>query len=239
MKLTLIAAPLAAAALVVGAAVPASAATASPRPSKPHVTASSSLNDIQSTAATVTAHQLDALKALVAKVPSDKTLSDADRTKALAILNDDIAGITALQAAIAADTTAAQAFDDYRTVFTNYRVHAVALPQVHIAEHADRLTAATLPRLQKAQKKLADALAAHSDKNTADVQAAMNDLGAQISTLQSDIDGLPGAALALAPSVFNADHKATSDVSAKLTAATQAAAAAAKDIRSARAGLKR
>ncbi len=123
-------------------------------------------------------------------------------------------------------------------MFRQYRVHGVALPQARVTAAADRLTGTTIPRVQGVEKKLTDALAAHTAKDTSGVSDAMNDLKTQISNLQSDTNGLSAAALALTPSAFNADHTVTAGVEAKLTSARHAVTAAEKDIATVRAGLK-
>lgn len=231
-------APLAVAALAAGAVVaaPLAASAATPSPSASHAPAS--LSDVQARTTTALGKQIDALTAQISRTTANTHLSDDDRTKALAILNDDLTGIRSLQSDIAAAPTVKQVRADARTAETTYRVRAVAVPEVRWAARVDEVTSAVLPRLQTEQQKLSAALTAHPDKSTNALTDALNDLSTQISTIQSDANGLATSALALSPATVSADDQALSHVRDQVKAVDTAVHTADQDAKTVRTGLR-
>lgn len=228
MTLPLLAIPFVAGALVVGSVVPAAHAD-----STPSMGPKSSLAAIQAAGDAATAKRVTSLQAAIARTTANKQISDADRATVLATLNADLAAMPTVKAAIDADTTASQAYADYRTIFTQYRVYAVAIPQAMVAAGADGLTTTAIPKLQKVAADLAGRVAAHPD-----LQPKLDDMNAQIATAQSDTNGLAAAALAVTPASFDADSSVMADLRSKLRAAVAAAKQAAADGHAIVAGLK-
>lgn len=226
--LTAAAAATTVAALTVGMSGSAfAAASDSPVPAHGKQT----LAAVQQKAADAIAKRLSSLSQALAAASSSSALSATDKAAVLATLNGDVSGLTALGTTIAADTTVAQAVTDYRTVFTSYRVYALALPQSHFAGAADTMTATVLPKLTDAQTRLAALLAgADVGKNTPAVQAAMADLATEIGAIGSATTGLSATVLGYVPAQYNANH-------ALLSNARQSLATARADIRSARADI--
>jgi len=228
----LIAAPLMAGALLVGVATPAFAdGSPSPTPKASH--AAASLSDIQAKGATATSKRITSLTAAVSKITAAKGITSADRSTVLATLNADLTGMKTLATRIAADTTVAAARADVRSIYTTYRVYAVALPQARIVAGADRLTGTTIPRLQQVSSKLAPKVS-----GKADLQAKLDDLNAQLKTASSDTDGLAAAALAVTPADDNANHAAMSGLRDKAKAAAAAVKQAVQDAKAIRQALK-
>ena len=88
--------------------------------------------------------------------------------------------------AITADTSVKQASTDFKSIFTTYRVYAVALPQAHFAAAADGPAASAIPKLTAVQQKLSAALAGkYAAKSTPALQADLADLTTQTATAQS------------------------------------------------------
>jgi hypothetical protein len=165
------------------------------------------LADIQKSASIKTTQRIGSLNTAIARVNSAKDITSADRTTILATLNADVAGMNTVEAKIAADTDVATAAADYKTIFTTYRVYAVAIPQARFAAAADRMTGTALPRLTDAQTKLAAALAGpDAGKSTPALQADLTDMQNQIAAATSGLNGVAAAALAVTPSDFNANH---------------------------------
>lgn len=239
MKTSSLLTPLAVAALTVGAVVaaPLAASAATPSPSA-SAHAPARLSDVQARATAATGKQIDALTAEISRLTTNTGLSDDDRTKALAILNDDLTGIHALQSDIAAATTVKQVRADARTAAATYAVRKVGLPETRWAVRVDDVTARALPRLQAEQQKLSAALAAHPDKSTGALTDAIADLSAQISTAQTDANGLSASALALSPATVADDASALSRVRDQVKAVGSAVHAAAHDAQTVRTGLK-
>jgi hypothetical protein len=224
---------LACAAVVLAVPATAMAATPSSTPSGTSTSAGGgqALAAIQAKAATAISDRLTSLGSAIPSVTANQVITSADRATLLATLNHDVSGLTALRATIAADTTAKQAASDAATIYTSYRVYALALPQVRYAEAADDLTGGVLPKLTDAQAKLAALLAgADSAKNTPPVQAAMTDLASKITTANSLLAGTSSTVLAFTPAQYDANH-------ALLSAPRQNLVTAGADVKAARADI--
>jgi hypothetical protein len=166
-----------------------STATAAPR----------TLAEIQPAGATKPGARVTSLDTAISKITADTSRSNSDRSAILSTLQGNLTGTGTVAAAIAADTTLAQASTDCRSIFTTYRVYAVALPQAA----ADRLDAAAVPRLTAAEQKLSAALACKdASKSTPALQGDLADM------TQQSISGLAATALAVAPAAFNTNHAA-------------------------------
>lgn len=225
-------------ALALGSLAGAAPALASERDGSPTPTAHSSLSVIQQAGATATAKRITSLNTGIAKVTSTKSLNAADKSTVLGTLNADLRGMQTLQGKIAADTDAATAWADYRSIFTEYRVYAVALPQGFIAAAADGITDTAIPKLQSAASKISAYLAAHPDKSTPDIQAKLVDMQGKTADAASKTAGLAAAALAVSPADYNANHSVLTDDRAAARAALADSKAAAQDGRAILAALK-
>ncbi len=213
----------------VGVASPALAATPAPR----------SLATLQAAGQADTASRITALGKAIPRVTSNKYLSSGDRSQLLATLNGDLAAMQSLQTKIAADTDVATAKADVQSIFTGYRVYAVAIPQSLYAASAGAITDSALPALGAAQKALAAALAGpDKSKDTPAIDAQMADLSAQITTAQNSIAGVSAFALSVTPAQFNANHAVLTATRASVKAAAAAAKAASTDAKAVRAALK-
>ena len=165
------------------------------------------LAEIQAAAAAAISRRLSSLSVAINDVNNNSVITTADKTTLLATLNGDVTGLTALGVTIAGDTTAKQAASDYQTIFTSYRVYALALPQVRFAAATDDITVAVLPKLTDAQTKLAALLAGvDSGKNTPQVQAWMADLANQITAIGAETNGLSATVLGYTPAQYDANH---------------------------------
>ena len=210
------------------------APTTDPSPSSDSPSATPShpaLSTIQQKAASAIAQRLTSLSRVISTVNGSSVISAADKSTLLGTLNGDVTGLTALGTKIAADTTAQQAATDYKTIFTGYRVYALALPQAHFAIAADALTGTVVPKLTDAQTKLAALLAgADAAKNTPAVQAAMADLATQLAAIGSATGGLSATVLAYTPAQYDANHALLSSARQSLVTARADAKAARADI---------
>jgi len=194
------------------------------------VTPTTGLSAVQAKAAAdITARQ-NALSGAIKKVQANAIITAADKSTLLTTLNADASGLTALGSKIAGDTTTAQAQADARTIFTTYRVYALAMPQVAYAAAADDITGAELPALVAAQQALSAALALQPSKNTGTVASAMADLARQIATVTATTTGLSATVLAFTPAQYNADHALLSGPRATLVAAQADVVTAKNDI---------
>lgn len=223
-----IAATATVAALVIATAAPASAAEAG----DPTVGPGSSLAEIQRAGAAATDKRIDSLSEAIARVDANEKLTDADRDTIIATLNSDLAAMRDLAAEIAGDDTVSEAAADYRSIFTDYRVYAVVLPQALYAAGADALTGFALPKLQAAYDKLSAALeGSHADQSTPELQATLAHMAEMIADAEAGSATLAADALAVTPADWNADHTVLADIRLQLHDAVADARDASRDAR--------
>jgi hypothetical protein len=206
----------AAAALVAGSCAPAFAdGTSTPPPS-----GGKTLATIQASAKVKTTARVGALNTAIAKVTAAQDISSSDRTTILDTLHGDVTAMNTVEAKIAADTTVATAAADYATIFTGYRVYAVAIPQSRFAAAADRMTSTTIPKLTDAQGKLASALAGpDASKSTPALRADLADMSTQIAAAGSALNGIAAESLAVTPSAYNSNHSVMAPIRTAVKAA--------------------
>ncbi|MBW4041467.1 MAG: hypothetical protein HIU86_04990 [Acidobacteria bacterium] len=219
-------------------AASAQSSSASSHPNRTHLGKDATLQQIQAAAASATTARITKLGTAISAVNADRSLSSSDRSALLSTLQGDLSGMQQLQSKIAADGSASQARTDSTTIFRQYRVLAVALPQERIVRVADRASSKALPRLQAVEQRLAGRLTKKPSDDTAAAKAALADLQQQITAVQSDAQGLDAAALAVTPAQFDQSHSVTTDVRSKAKALRTAGKAAQKDIRTIRQALR-
>lgn len=171
---------------------------------------------IQARADRATDDRIRAIDRALDRVDRNESLTDDHRTTIIENLTADQQAMQELQADIAAETNAAEALTAYRSIFTDYRVLAVTLPQSLYAAGADRLTETAIPRLELTY----EALEAASDD-----AEGLAELRGAIDEATELADGIADAALAIEPSDYNAD----STVLAELRLELRQAAAAVSD----------
>ncbi|CAN5168876.1 hypothetical protein BH11ACT3_BH11ACT3_01310 [soil metagenome] len=227
------------AALVFAGGVSAMAAPSTATDDGPTVGPHSSLSAIQKAAAVAIAKRIASLNGAIARVDANEHLTDDDRATILATLNADVDAMNDLADEIAADTKVAEAADDYQSIFEDYRVYAVALPQSLYAAGGDALTGSAIPKLNDAYDKLEAALdGAHADDSTPELEAKLADMKQKIADATAASDGLASDALAVSPADWNADHTVLTDIRGQLRDAVADAKDAAQDGRDIAAALK-
>jgi hypothetical protein len=218
-------------------AAPAFASTATPSPSS--TKAPRSLAEIQAAGSKATSTRIADLTKAITRVDADTHLTSSDKSALLATLNSDETAMKTLATKIAADTTTTQASADVTSIFTGYRVLAVALPQARIVAAADRLSGNTIGHLTTVEKKLAADLAGKdASKSTPALQADLTDMTTQISTIQTQTASLAAHALAVTPAQFNSDKTVLTPEKTAAKAALAAAKKAASDAKTVRAAIK-
>jgi hypothetical protein len=213
----IIATTLACATLIGVSATPAFADTSSPE-STGHT-----LVQIQANGAAKTAQRVTSLTTGIATITANTHLSSGDKSTILGTLNNDLASMKSLQTKIAADTTKAEASADYKTIFTTYRVYAVALPQSRYAAATAGLDSVAIPRLTDVHARLTALLAGKdAAKSTATLQADLTDMNSQIASAKTSLSGLSTAVLAVTPAQYTANHAILTSLKQKLTSARTA-----------------
>lgn len=215
---TTLAGALVATTLALTGASSASAATTEDAPVGP----GSSLAAIQKAATIATDRRINALTTAITRAEGNKYLSDDHQAAVLATLQTDLDAMHSLAAEVAADTTAASALDDYRAIFTDYRVFAVAIPQSVYAAGADALTESALPRLNRAYDRL------DARDLTPELEALLAEMAQKIDEAEAASASIASDALAVTPASYDADHTVMADIRIRLAAATTAARDAAQ-----------
>jgi hypothetical protein len=194
---------------------------------------------VQASAKTQIDNRLGKLHTAIGKETSFKGVSSSDRSTLLGRLDSDVSGLTALETKIAGDSTLATAVADYKTIFTTYRVFAVALPQTRIVSVADRGVSTAIPKLTAAESKLAGLLSGKdASKSTPALQADLTDMTTQISAATSALNGVSSSALAVTPSDFNSNHSVLASARASVKTAVADLKKARSDAQAVRAALK-
>jgi hypothetical protein len=206
----------AAVALVAGSCAPAFAdGTSTPAPS-----GGKTLAVIQANAKVRTSARIGALDTAIAKITAAQDIGSSDRATILATLSGDVAGMNTVEAKIAADTTVATAAADYKTIFTSYRVYAVAIPQSRLAAAADRMTSTTIPKLTDAQSRLSAALAGPDvSESTPALLADLADMSSQITAAGTALEGIAARSLAVTPSAYNSNQSVMAPIRTAVTTA--------------------
>jgi hypothetical protein len=209
-------------------AVPAGAATNPATPSTGR-----SLSAIQARAAAAITSRVDHLNAAISKVNADSKLGSAGPLLS-AYLSKDIPGLQQLGQKIAADTTAAAARTDAKTITTNYRVFALGIPAARLAGSSDQITTATVPKLTAAAK----AAGYQTSGNQATLTPLLADLSAQIGTASTSTSGVATTVLGYTPAQWNANHALLASSRTSVTTARTAVKKAESDLKQIRTDIK-
>lgn len=180
------------------------------------------LDALQVRAERATDDRIRAIDRALDRLDDAEALTDDHRATIVETLTTDRAAMQDLQAQIAAETDRVDALEAYQSIFTDYRVFAVSIPQALYAVGADRLTERALPRLERAY----DGLAAISDDTE-----GLAELRAAIDEATDLADGIADAALAVEPADYNDDPTVLAEPKLELREAAAAARDAVKAAR--------
>ena len=162
-------------------------------------------------------------------VDTARALTDDHQAALTRILDSSAAGLRALRAEIAADTTLAELHADIRSIFSDYRIYVLVVRQVWLVIGADTVTAAGAA-LDNTAADLAT-LIARAEANGQDVTEAKAHLAAMEAAIDEAVNGVAGVAadvLPLTPADWNAGTAGPI-----LRAARQAVVEARTDLRTA------
>jgi hypothetical protein len=182
--------------------------------------------------------RLAALKVDGVAIRNAARLSDGHQSAIQAILDHDTAGLTALKAKVATETTVSAVKDDARSMVVDYRVYMLVGPQVRLTIAADVATAADA-RLGEVADKLAAAIekAKAAGQDVAEAQAKLDHMRAEL--VAANADGAADTLLTTQPSPDAAAMKAAKDAArAKIKAAREHLRNAAADAKACAASLR-
>lgn len=95
--------------------------------------------NIKSRADTEIDKRLASLNAAATRINAAKKLTTADKSNFSAQIQTDISNLTTLKTKIDADTDLATLRTDAKTIFADFRVYAVFLPQIHLLSAVDTM----------------------------------------------------------------------------------------------------
>jgi hypothetical protein len=200
---------LGALALVSAATLGAAGAAGATTPGSSGTTGSSGSSDVPSTLAGIKAKantditdRVNSLNSAIEKVKGVNGLGSGQGTIE-AYLGTDITPLQQLDATIQGETSVQQAAQDFRTIFTNFRVYKLVLPAAHIAGDAFRVTTTSIPNLQAASTKAQQYV---NPGNQGVLEPLIDDLNGQISAASSATNGLAATVLAYTPQQWNANN---------------------------------
>ena len=177
--------------------------------------------------------RLEEIDELLAKVADDDTATPAHKIALTAILNSAKTGLATLRAKIEADTDPTQLQADCQSIFTDFRIYALRVPQVNLVLAADRALAqqtkfASLKT--KLQQAIADATTA-GNPNVTRAQDLLTDFDAKVAAGLAEATGVADAVILLTPADWNANHDVLKPFITKLRNVRSDFRAASKDAR--------
>ena len=190
------------------------------------------------------AARIDALNKLNTRVQGLKNESDAEKAGIATQVQTNIAGLTTLKAKIDADTDVAIARTDDQSIFTDYRVYALVVPQGWILAAADRVnTIGGLMTTLSAKLQTRISADQTAGKDVTALTAALSDMNAKISAAATASASASASITGLTPdqgdkTVAAANKAALVAARAQIKTATADLQAARKDVTTIVAGLK-
>jgi len=181
------------------------AQTASPTPA----TQAQRISDLHTKCDDAISQRLASLNSTSTRINGLAKLSASDKAKFSGEIATDLSGLTALKAKCDADTDLATLRADYQSVFTQYRIYAVFLPQLNLLVASDTMSVTTDKLNTLATDLQARIQTAGNPSNLttllADMQAKIADAKTQYGNVESQITPLT-------PNSFNTDPNGTKTI---------------------------
>lgn len=149
---------------------------------------SNNLQTIIARADALITNRLNSLNALLTRTQNDNRLSANEKSTLISNIQTDISGLTALKTKIDADTDAATARADTKTIITKYYVYAAFDPKMRYLIVLNNLQTATanmqalVPQLQNLINTLKS-----QGKDVSQIQTLLNDVSSQLQTINSTL----------------------------------------------------
>jgi len=144
--------------------------------------------------------RLTALSRDLTDINAARNLADGHRSALSTVVNNDVAGLTALRGKVAGETTVAGLHDDATSMVNDYRVYTLAGPQLRLTIAGD-LESVAIGTVQQAHDKLAqlvaNAKAGGTDTSTAEADLA--DMHASIDSATGHVAGQVDTLLGVEP----------------------------------------
>jgi len=178
--------------------------------------------------------RITSLNALLTRLSDIKNIPDVQKSALATNIQGLIDQMNNLKTAINGDATLDSLKADIKSITTDYRVYALAMPQVRIIAAADRITT-IVNMLSAISSKLSARITGSTNLgNLADLQNALSDLDAKAADAQSQAMAATQEVAVLVPDQGDKDKMAANtaalkDARTKIQAAQKDIAAARKD----------
>lgn len=183
--------------------------------------------------------RLTTLKTLDSKISAATKLTTADAALLSSTVNSDTTALTALETKLDNETTVTAAIADAQSIFSDYRVYALVVPQVHLVKTADDQQV-TEAKIASFGTKLSTRITAAqtAGKNVTALLASLSDLSSKVAAAQAISSSMEAAVIPLVPSDYNSNHSLLSGDRSQLQTAQSDIRAAVADARSIVSGLR-
>jgi hypothetical protein len=164
--------------------------------------------------------RLTTLGSLSSKINAASELTASDKTSLSTEVSTEVSALTALKTKLDADTDLATAKTDANSIFTEYRVYALVVPQVELVKTADNQ--------QVTESKLSD-LAIKLHSRITGSNSTLSDMTAKINAAQAISSSIETKVVTLQPTDYDTDHRVLSGDATQLKTAQTDNQAAASD----------
>lgn len=165
--------------------------------------------------------RLTSLNDALSRISNAKKLSADDKTKFTGEIQTDITALTNLKTKIDADTDLTTLITDAKTIFTDYRVYAIFLPQVHMLSAID-IIGVTADNLATVSGKLQTRIQTTQSqgKDVTNLNTLLSDMNAKIADSKTQAQAAEAEIVSLTPSNFPATST-LQDARSKIKTASQ------------------
>lgn len=141
------------------------------------------LTRIQTRAGVMIDQRITALNALLARVSANTRIIDSDKAAFSTDIQTTINNLQSLKAKIQADTDAATALTDAKSIVSSYHVYAIYEPKIRLLVVVDNLQSVT-NRLTQLMPQLTNLT---SSSSAANVQTALTDMNTKLSDMTTKL----------------------------------------------------
>jgi DNA repair exonuclease SbcCD ATPase subunit len=183
--------------------------------------------------------RLTSLNTLLTRINNAKLLTADQKSQFVSQIQANISGLTQLKTKIDADTDITTMRADVKSIFTGYRIYAVANPKVRIQAASDTMTAAT-DKLSALADKLQTLIsqAQSQGKDVSALNASLTDLRNKIADAKTQYQNAEGLVSPLTPASYPGSTQTIKQARTDIKAGQTDLKAGRTDINSIRQGIK-
>lgn len=150
--------------------------------------------------------RLASLNTLSTRIQGLQKLSASDKSNFLSQITADVNGLTSLKAKCDGDIDVPTLRTDYQSVFTQYRIYAVFIPQLNLLAASD-VMGVTADLLSTYASKLAARIQASG--NQSNLVSLLSDMQAKIADAKTQYASAQSQVISLTPNSFNTNPSGT------------------------------